>query len=117
MIMKPTIGRKVWYYPAGGAPEQDATVIDVHGDRSVTLFVINRGGTTSTQRSVPLVQPGDETPQGAHAKWMPFQVGQAQAITGANTETDHKQPFGQGVAMASGAGEQQQDPAGDKSHD
>lgn len=77
--INPTVGRKVWYYSAPGTPEQDATVIDVHSDRCVSLFVINRGGTTSVQRSVILVQPGDAAPQGSHATWMPFQVGQAQA--------------------------------------
>ena len=76
-MIKPTIGRKVWFFDAPGTPEQDATVIDVHGDRCVSLFVINRGGTTSNQRSVILVQEGDAIPAGSHATWMPYQVGQA----------------------------------------
>lgn len=76
-VIKPTIGRKVWYYPTACAPEEDATVIDTHGDRCVSLFVINRGGTTSNQRSVILVQDGDPVPTGSHCTWMPYQVGQA----------------------------------------
>lgn len=76
-MIVPTIGRKVWYFSSPGTPEQDATVIDVHGDRCVSLFVINRGGTTSVQRSVILVQEGDLTPAHSHATWMPYQVGQA----------------------------------------
>lgn len=76
-MIVPTIGRKVWYFGGRGEPEQDATVIDVHGTRCVTLFVINREGTTSTQRSVILVQEGDPIPIGACATWMPYQIGQA----------------------------------------
>lgn len=76
-MIPPTIGRKVWFYSAPGTPEQDATVIDVHGDRCVSLFVVNRGGTVSTPRSVILVQEGDPVPAGQHATWMPYQIGQA----------------------------------------
>lgn len=76
-MITPTIGRKVWYYDAKDTPEQDATVIDVHGDRCVSLFVINRGGTTSVRRSVILVQEGDVIPGGSHCTWMPYQIGAA----------------------------------------
>lgn len=75
--MKPTIGRKVWFFEAAGTPEQDATVIDVHGERMVSLYVVNRGGTASSRRSVTLVQEGDEVPTGPHCTWMPYQKGQA----------------------------------------
>lgn len=77
VIIHPTIGRKVWFFTAPDTPEQDATVIDVHSDRCVSLFVINRGGTTSVQRSVLLVQDGDAIPSSHHATWMPYQQGQA----------------------------------------
>jgi hypothetical protein len=77
-VITPTIGRKVWYFDAAGQPEQDATVIDVHGDRCVSLFVVNRGGTTSVRRSVTLVQKGDDAmPSGSHCTWMPYQNAQA----------------------------------------
>ena len=78
-LIIPTIGRKVWFYEGAGLQEQDATVIDVHGDRLVSLFVISRGGETSVRHSVTLVQDGDETPIVRHAKWMPYQTGQAKA--------------------------------------
>jgi hypothetical protein len=79
-MIKPTIGRKVWFFSAPGAPEQDATVIDVHGDRCVNLFVVSRIGDTSAHRSVLLVQEGDALPTaGSYATWMPYQVGQAKA--------------------------------------
>ncbi len=76
-MIHPTIGRKVWFYEAAGEPEQDATVIDVHGDRMVSLYVISRGGFAGARRSVTLVQEGDEVPSGPHCTWMPYQVGQA----------------------------------------
>jgi len=93
-LIIPTIGRKVWFYEGAGSQEQDATVIDVHGDRLVSLFVISRGGETSAKHSVMLVQDGDETPVTRHAKWMPYQVGQAKALppqgTAGNTLPDSK---------------------------
>jgi hypothetical protein len=73
-MIPPTIGRKVWYYEGAGSKEQDATIIDVHGDRLVSLFVISRGGETSAKHSVTLVQEGDETPIVRHAKWVPYQL-------------------------------------------
>ena len=76
-IIKPTIGRKVWFFETPGWAEQDATIIDVHGDRMVSLYVINRGGTAYTKHSVTLVQEGDDLPVGQHCTWMPFQMGQA----------------------------------------
>lgn len=80
-MIPPTIGRKVWFFDPSSHDqrEQDATIIDVQDDRSVSLFIINRGGTTSVRHSVYLVQEGDEptpVPNG-YATWMPYQIGQA----------------------------------------
>ena len=91
-MIKPTIGRKVWFY-AGGAvlpgawttyksgdetQPMDATVVYVHGDRMVNLAVLDHAGEPHAVRSVHLVQPGDEAvPNGMRAEWMPYQVGQA----------------------------------------
>lgn len=83
-MIKPTIGRKVWFYEHGGAKEQDATIIDVHGDRCVNLFVIGHTGNVSTPRSVPLVQEGDPPANHMHCAWMPYQQGQAKAHGQAN---------------------------------
>lgn len=80
-MITPTIGRKVWFFPGqqnNDNREQDATVIDVHGDRCVSLYVVNRGGTATTARSITLVQDGDMAPPiGQYCTWMPYQVGQA----------------------------------------
>lgn len=91
-MIKPTIGRKVWFY-AGTAvlpgvwtihnsgdetQPMDATVVYVHGDRMVNLAVLDHAGEPHAVRSVHLVQPGDEAvPNGMRAEWMPYQVGQA----------------------------------------
>ena len=77
VLIAPTIGRKVWFYDSEGSPEQDATVIDVHGNRMVSLYVISRQGIPSSVRSVTLVQKGDLQPVGRYCAWMPYQTTQA----------------------------------------
>lgn len=98
MIIKPTVGRKVWYRPSAadmagnhgmkcvnGQP-LDATIVAVWGDRMVNLLVLDSYGRSFSLTSVTLLQEGD-APQkdaednivSAYAEWMPFQVGQAKA--------------------------------------
>lgn len=79
-MIVPTIGRKAWFREAADEPEQDATVIDVHGDRMVSLYVINRNGSAFPVRSVQLLQDNDPAPQHPHCLWMPYQVGQAAKV-------------------------------------
>lgn len=94
-IIKPTVGRKVWYRPSksdqmGPVPMQatpgqplDATVIAVWGDRCVNLLVIDMVGRPFPVPSVTLVQPDDDAPaDGRYAEWMPYQQGQAKASVG-----------------------------------
>lgn len=75
----PTVGRKVWYFTHGlQAEPKDATVIKVLGtgpDAPCNLDVIDpdTGGHTFQ----PNVQAGDETTEGEHFRWMPYQLGQA----------------------------------------
>ncbi|HHA2676627.1 TPA: Gp49 family protein [Stenotrophomonas maltophilia] len=95
-VIKPSVGRKVWFYPGGGMwpagmqvfpasdydagrPQPlDATIVYVHTDRLVSLRVIDHAGHAFPVRSVQLVQPGDEACGTGHrAEWMPYQVGQA----------------------------------------
>jgi hypothetical protein len=92
-LIKPTIGRKVWFHPNGmkesaaGKPvdvfvkEQplDATVVCVWGDRLVNLGVIDHGGAVHSIRSCPFRHPNDPVPGGYYCEWMPFQTGQAKA--------------------------------------
>lgn len=91
-IIEPTVGRKVWFFPNGcqfhSTPKciredipMDADVVYVWGDRMVNLCVKDHIGQVHAFTSVPLVQPGDDTPEpgNAYATWMPYQVGQAKA--------------------------------------
>lgn len=97
-MIKPTVGRKVWFCPSEQTiadhdlvtlpnPEDqsklqplDATVIGVHSDTSVNLFVIDSDGSTICFQEVELLQddmsPNDED----YAMWMPYQVAQAAKV-------------------------------------
>ena len=94
-MIKPTVGRKVWYRPSpfdktgigamqvAGEQPLDATVIAVWGERCVNLQVIDITGKTFTKMSATLLQEGDAPPPveggGGYAEWMPYQQGQAKA--------------------------------------
>lgn len=87
-MIKPTIGRQVWFWRAGAVlPADDITLADqpeaatvcyVCGDSLVNLQVIDRNGIPRAETSVSLRQPDDPpwhtTP---FCEWMPFQKGQA----------------------------------------
>lgn len=95
-MIKPTVGRKVWYWPSandktGPVPMYqqadqplDATIIAVHGDRMVNVLVTDVMGRQFPVLSCSLLQPGDQLPAyadgqiiGRYVEWMPYQVGQA----------------------------------------
>lgn len=89
-LTKPTIGRKVWFWPNGSKlttsgpldvfdekQALDATVVCVFGDRMVNLSVTDHGGRVHSVRSCTLRQEGDEVPGGGYCEWMPYQVNQA----------------------------------------
>lgn len=86
-MINPTVGRKVWYSPEAGEGgvklgEQpfDATVVFVHNERMVNLLIVDHAGNGFSKHSVTLLQDDDAPlPQGGHASWMPYQVGQAKA--------------------------------------
>jgi hypothetical protein len=104
--IKPTIGRKVWFYDGHQAmgnihdPSQafDATVVFVDEDYvagtcSVNLLVADHTGQTFTRTKVPLRDPaggqGDSHGSGVdYATWMPYQVGQAKQRTDVGTTGD-----------------------------
>ena len=92
-LIKPTIGRKVWFWlngthigaPAAAQPQSqdpaqamDATIVLVHSEHRVNLLVVDHAGLSWPVCSVFLQQEGDETQGGMHAQWMPYQTGQAQ---------------------------------------
>lgn len=86
-IIKPTIGRRVWYRPNGtnglamavhdNIQPMDAGIVYVWGDRMVNLDVTDHNGNHHAIPSVTLYQEGDPLPTGAYCEWMPFQKGQA----------------------------------------
>ena len=88
-MIKPTVGRVVWYHPAGSTAEEQplaALIAHVWSDTCVNLAVFDSNGAASHQTSVFLFQ-GDQTPPSSQfAEWMPYQQGQA-----AKTEALEKQ--------------------------
>lgn len=78
-MIQPTVGRVVWFYPGADSSGQafPALVNFVHSDRCINVAGFNHGGTPFSHSSCQLVQEGDAEPLGAHARWMPYQVGQA----------------------------------------
>lgn len=102
-IIKPTVGRKVWCFGSMAhyqdyqrgeheAQPHDGTVIFVHDDRCVNVRVTLHDGRVENVLGLPLVQDGDPEPNGAHARWMPYQTKQqakadSQASVGTAGET------------------------------
>lgn len=103
-IIKPTVGRKVWYrpskhdvvglvpmvmsgpvdYPSIAQP-LDATIIAVWGDRMINVLVTDVMGRQFPVLHVDLLQEGDEPGcdkdgniVGRYCEWMPYQKGQAE---------------------------------------
>ena len=90
-MIKPTIGRRVWYWPntnsaAGGFVYSDASqpldagIAYVHNDRLINISVADQNGVMHSRTSVQLAQEGDDRPvNGGFCEWMPYQVGQAKS--------------------------------------
>lgn len=87
IVIPPSIGRVVWYYPADRGPGDQphaALVAFVYSDRLVNLMVSDPNGVPYSKTSVTLVQDGDEGPGGGYCAWMPFQIGQAKKYAAAS---------------------------------
>jgi len=85
-MIKPTIGRVVWFHPASNSNESGfapapicaAIVAYVHSDACVNLAVFDANGNSHSKTSVTLVQDGEPPPEyGYYCEWMPYQKGQA----------------------------------------
>lgn len=87
-MIKPTIGRVVWYHPVDADPEitHPAIVTHVWSDTCVNLAIFASNGKPYAETSVFLYQGGDNRPTSKFAEWMPYQQGQA-----AKTEQLEKQ--------------------------
>ncbi|XVJ69910.1 MAG: hypothetical protein HEQ39_09810 [Rhizobacter sp.] len=97
VVIKPTIGRRVWYWPSeferttdpyasnyiaqnDTAQPLDAGIAYVWSDFMVNLTVADQNGVMHARTSVRLLQPGEPAPVGsAYAEWMSYQQGQAKA--------------------------------------
>lgn len=95
-MIKPTVGRVVWFWLEGADPvaidlfhkahaagewigiqPQAAIIAYVHGDYCVNLAVFDHDGIPQSRTSVPLWQGEDARPAWMHCEWMPYQKGQA----------------------------------------
>ena len=98
-MIKPTIGRKLWFWrtkeqfeaaqaanqdhsTTGRIDEQpeDATIVAVWNPTLLNLQVIDHHGVARAETSVQLLQEGDLIPPSRFATWMPFQVGQSKLL-------------------------------------
>lgn len=99
-MIKPTIGRKVWFrlnrvglslgklVSHNPLEPMDATVVYVWSDRLVNLDVVDHDGNHMPVTSVQLVQKGDLQPECNYCEWMPYQVGQAEKTKEVISEAD-----------------------------
>ena len=80
-MIKPTIGRVVWFYPAGTHSDSQpnaALVAYVHSDTMINVGGFDHNGMPFSTTSVPLLQDDAPIPAvGCWATWMPYQKGQA----------------------------------------
>ena len=85
-MIKPTVGRVVWFYPQkGNGPDPQgqplaAVIAHVWGDEMVNLMVIDANGVPSSETSVSLFQGEGPRPEARFCEWMPFQIGQAKKL-------------------------------------
>ena len=88
-MIKPTIGRVVWFHAHTSTPDQQpnaALIAYVHSDTLVNLAVFDANGFPTAESSVLLYQGDTPRPVGRYCEWMPYQQGQA-----AKTEALEKQ--------------------------
>lgn len=90
-MIKPTVGRVVWYYPGPNDPKPEgnppapldgklaAMITHVWSDHGVNLVVFDVNGGSFGRTSVPLLQDSmpETTDKLGCCEWMPYQKGQA----------------------------------------
>jgi len=78
-MIRPTIGRCVWYREAALSDQFcDAHIVYVHSDEVVNLAVFDRYGHFHSRTSVRLTQGEPEECGAFEACWMPYQRQQAE---------------------------------------
>lgn len=87
-MIKPTVGRVVWFRPhnseaslmaLNGEEPLAAIIAKVWSDTLVNLSVIDANGHHHPRTSVQLRQEGAGWTEGSYCEWMPYQIGQAKA--------------------------------------
>jgi len=76
-MIKPTVGRVVYFYDNSNPNPQAAIIAAVHTDTCINAAIFDSNGIPLTYppRSIRLVQPGEERPpEGPFCEWMPYQV-------------------------------------------
>lgn len=82
-MIKPTIGRIVWFYPYGRsqveAKEQPhaAIIAYVHSAECINIAYFDVNGIAKPANGVRLCHDDEPRPDFAFAEWMPYQIGQA----------------------------------------
>ena len=83
MIIEPTVGRMVWFWPNGKSDinakiqPYAAQIAYVHSVGMINIGYLDANGEHKNQTSVPLIQEGQDQPYFSFCEWMPFQKGQA----------------------------------------
>jgi len=86
-MIKPTIGRVVWFWPDPSMPTLSgiesaaqpftASICYVHDDDTISVGGFRHDGRTFVATMIPLYHGEGPRPLVPHAEWMPYQKGQA----------------------------------------
>lgn len=84
-MIKPTVGRVVWYYKDGAAQMSAgqpcaAQIAYVHSDTCINIGYLDENGNHHNATSVRLLEDREPVAESMHfpfCTWMPYQVGQA----------------------------------------
>lgn len=93
-MIKPTVGRVLWYYPRGATQvDQElqpfaATVAHVINDGKVNIGFLDSYGEHGCAHNVRLLQDDEPAPAEPFCMWMPFQKGQAPASDAVKAELE-----------------------------
>lgn len=97
-MIKPTIGRVVWYWP-GGKPENPgsqpnaAIITHVFTDTNVNLSVFAANGTQYGEIGIELWQGEGQRPASGHCEWMPYQKALAEREDNAALGLSYRNPI------------------------